>query len=259
MSTPVIAAVITTCNSEMHLGATLDSISRQTLVPDLLLAIDDQSGDTTRPMLLDSGFIVEAATSTHRNSTTRIAQNFVQGVREATRRGADLVILGDHDDLWRGDRVEHQSALLTANPNAAMVASDGFLIDEHGSAIPGTIRGTFPIPDDFAHWSPSRQMRYALRHSLATGGASSLQPAALDDWSVPQGWLHDRWWSLVSLRAGTLLIDPTPVVDYRISDLQHTGLNDADQHSRSRWVLGKSKDAARTAKKVLDLNRLRFR
>jgi len=187
---------------------------------------------------------------------TRIAQNFLQGVRVAVAAGAEVVILGDHDDVWRRDRVDYQVSFLDEHPSVGMLASDGFLIDEHGAALPGTIRSTFPVPEDFNEQSTRAQLAYAVRHSVATGGASALRPAVLPDWSIPAGWLHDRWWSLATIRAGCFVADPTPVIDYRLTANQQVGLDAASQNDGKRWLSRKAREATRSASRARDLSRL---
>ena len=134
-----------------------------------------------------------------------------------------------------------------------MVASNGFLIDEHGVAIAGTLRDTFPVPTNFFSWSGRKQWAYALRRSLATGGASALRPARLSDWSIPPGWLHDRWWSLQSLRQGTLLIDPSAVIDYRVSRRQMVGLNAGLQDKSVSWIMSKTRGGFSALTRARDL------
>ena len=253
---PVVAAVLVTHDSQEYLADTLRSIDDQTQHPDIRIAIDDLSGDGTPATLLEHGFEVHRATTTARETSTRIAQNFLQGLRAAVARGADIVILGDHDDIWHRTRTEHQVAVLRDHPTTAFLASDGFLIDEHGAAVPGTIRSTFPIPENFDDQPLRARLAYALRHSIATGGASALRPSALADWSVPVGWLHDRWWSLAALRAGRFLADSTPVIDYRLSSAQEVGLDTADQDAPGRWLLNKARRFGRTASRTRDLSRL---
>jgi len=251
-----LAAVIATHNSERFLEATLVSIQGQELEPDIRIAIDDLSADATRALLKDHGFEVQAATTTTRDSATRIAQNFHQGLRSARAAGADIVILGDHDDLWHPDRIRHQVDRLHDDPQIAMLASDGFLIDEHGAAVPGTIRSTFPVPVDFDSLPLRKRLAYAARHSIATGGASALRPALMTDWSVPPGWLHDRWWSLATLRAGRFRCDTSAVIDYRVFDEQQVGLNSGDQDSLGHWLRGKARTLGTTAKRVRDASGL---
>lgn len=253
---PMTAVVIVTHDSHHYIHETIASIAHQSLAPDITIAIDDFSTDGTPDALASQGFSVHCATSSSVDTTTRIAQNFQQGLRAAVVAGADLVILGDHDDIWHRDRIQHQVAALEQQPEVAMLASDGYLIDEHGAAVPGTIRSTFPVPTDFTDQPLRSQLAYALRHSLATGGASALRPAAMQDWSVPPGWLHDRWWSLAALRARALSIDPTAVIDYRLSSGQQVGLERADQHETRRWTFRKITNAGATAAKASDLSRL---
>ena len=255
-TTPVIAAVLVTHNSQHYLTETLTSIENQSQAADITIAIDDSSTDQTPAVLANHGFTVHRATSSAQDVTTRIAQNFHQGVRAAVAAGADLVILGDHDDIWHRNRIEHQVALLEQRSTTALLASDGFLIDEHGAAVPGTIRSTFPVPDDFTEQPMRSQIAYAMRHSIATGGASALRPSAMTDWTVPAGWLHDRWWSLAALRARRFALDATPVIDYRLSPDQQVGLDTADQGDSKLWLRGKIKHLGRTTARARDLSRL---
>ncbi len=255
-SQPRVAAVIVTHNSENVIDQTLQSIEYQSHSAQIRIAVDDHSSDATTDLLSHGGFTVVRATSAADDVTTRIAQNFHQACREAVEQGADLVVLGDHDDVWHHDRIEHQVALLQQHTHIAMLASDGFLIDQHGAALPGTIRSNFPVPLDFNARTPSAQLRYAVRHSIATGGACALRPAALSDWAVPAGWLHDRWWSLVALRADRLWLDPTPVIDYRVTPSQHVGLDTSQQQAPGRWIVGKAQRFGSSASRVRDLSRL---
>jgi len=232
------------------------SIEQQTQPPAIRIAIDDSSSDETVQLLERNHFDIERSTSTSRDLSTRISHNFLQGMRAATRAGADIVVIGDHDDVWHPQRIEHQVRLLDEHPQMAIVASDGFLIDEHDAAVPGTIRQTFPVPEGFMTWRRSKQLAYALRHSIATGGACAIRPGNLQDWTVPFGWLHDRWWSLESLRRGQLLIDAKPVIDYRVSDSQQVGLDPKDQNHSRRWVAAKVVALPSTSRRVVQLSRL---
>jgi len=250
------AVVMVTHNSTHYLPETLVSIAAQDTRADLFIAIDDHSTDRTRDVLASAGFTVELATSPATDTITRIAHNFLQGLRRAQSAGVAVVILGDHDDIWHENRISHQMEILEASPSVAMVASNGYLIDEHGVAVAGTLRDTFPVPADFSRWQARRQWAYALRHSLATGGASALRPARLSDTSIPPGWLHDRWWSLQSLRAGGLILDDTPVIDYRLSEGQQVGLSTQNQDSPRRWLATKARWSGQTLSRTRDLARL---
>jgi len=220
---PRAAAVIVTHNSERFLPELIASIQGQTRAPDELIAIDDHSTDQTISMLRDAGWMVETATSSATDVTSRIAQNFAQGVRAA--RDFDVAILGDHDDYWLPDRVDHQVHQLGRHPSSWMLASEARIM---GSSE--TLRSTFPIPDDWHDMSRARRLRFVLRHSIATGGASAIRPAQLlapanKCVPIPRGWLHDRWWSLAATAKDAIVIDPYPVIEYRIQSSQQVGLD----------------------------------
>jgi len=251
-----VAVVLVTHNSQRFLEQTLASIDQQTRPADFRIAVDDYSSDSSAELLQKRGFSVTRATSSQVDVNTRIAQNFLQGIRIAVAAGADIVVLGDHDDVWHIDRIEHQREMLMGRSTASMVASDGYLIDEHGAAVPGTIRQSFPVPGNFSTWAPRKQWAYALRHSLATGGASAIRPSALEDWSIPAGWLHDRWWSLAALRHQALIIDERAVIDYRLTEGQEIGLDTAGQEAPHRWYARQLSNALRTSQRAADLTRL---
>lgn len=251
-----VAALLVTKDARRWLPALLDSIAAQSRPPDHFVAVDDGSTDGTVDLLRAAGADVVAATSTDVDRVTRIARNFVQGVRACA--GADVVVLGDHDDVWHPDRVAHQLAVLAATPRALMVASDGRIVGSSGSG--GTLRDAFPVPARWAALTAPERMAAGLRSSVATGGASAIRPASFPTVDVPPGWLHDRWWSLVALARDGLVLDDDVVIDYRVQDGQQVGLDRAAQRpggavARARALLG---DTGRSWHKVRDLrSRLR--
>jgi glycosyltransferase involved in cell wall biosynthesis len=242
----VIAALLVTHNSQDLLPDLLSSIDRQTRQPDIRLAIDDNSTDATRDILRDHGFSVESSSTDASDLTTRIAQNFVQGVMSASSKGAGVIVLGDHDDFWHPHRIAHQNEILQSNPAVSFVASNG-------RTPLGTLRTTFPVAGDFNHWDSRQQWRYVAKHSIATGGASALVPDRLGSIAVPDGWLHDRWWSLRAVREGSMWIDPEIVIDYRVSPNQQVGLDASDQGNRVKWAANKVKDLPSTLRKMKDI------
>lgn len=244
-----VAALIVTSNSQAWIRATLESVRTQRRQPDAIVIVDDGSTDDTRAIIddvLGSTADVQRATSKAHDRTTRIAHNFLQGIRACADH--DVVVLGDHDDLWHPARVGHQATQLANDPNALMVAGDGRIVDEHGRATSRTLRDTFPVPADWDDQPIGDQIAYAIRHSIATGGASALKPQAFQDLKIPEGWLHDRWWSLVATVRGGMRIDPAPVIDYRVSATQEVGLATGQQ---AKTTAERFQEAAKTSPQTL--------
>ena len=220
-----VAALIVTHQSEPWLEATLSSVLAQTQIPDRIVLLDDNSTDRTLQIaeaVVDSRLEILHAATASADRTTRIAANFRQGLNAC--RDCEAVILGDHDDIWHPRRIEHQVSLLREH-SAYMVASDGRLIDGAGELINGSLREAFPVPQAWLTAVPAARMRMALRWSIATGGASAVRPDALADVAIPDGWLHDRWWSLVATAAERMVLDPAQMIDYRVTSSQQVGLD----------------------------------
>lgn len=250
-----IAAVLATHNAGAWLEATLASIDAQSRRPDRTVVVDDRSTDDTAAILAAHSITALPATTRLADGVSRIAANFLQGVRSCA--DYDLVALGDHDDRWHQDRVAHQAALMGLRPDALMVASDGVTVDATGAPLGGTIREVFPIDVQWDSVSPADRMRYVLRHSIATGGASMIRPGAFPDLSVPPGWLHDRWWSLVATARDGMLVDDRAVIDYRVQDAQQVGLDAAAQgHGPLGRVVALIAQSRRSIGKQRDLRRL---
>jgi glycosyltransferase involved in cell wall biosynthesis len=251
-----VAAVLVTRDAERWLPPLLASIAAQTRPADRLVVVDDGSTDGTRDLLAEARATVLVSASTAADVTTRIAQNFVQGVRACA--DADLVVLGDHDDVWHTSRIAHQAGVLVVWADALMIASDGVLVDVDGVPTGGTLRTSFPVTADWDALSPADRMRAALKSSVATGGASMIRPRAFPDLAVPPGWLHDRWWSLVATGRNGMLVDRQTVIDYRVQPEQQLGLDRGAQASsgvgRFTALAGRGRASAR---KAGDLRRLR--
>ena len=225
-----VVALVVTHNSMRWIDSTLASVTAQTQIPDSIVVIDDASADGTRERVLEllgDRVTIIPSTAVSEDRTTRIAHNFRQGV-QACEPG-DIVILGDHDDIWHPDRITHQARLLEEKPGIAMVASDGRLVDEAGQPEGGTLRTTFPVRAGFNDMTPAEQMSTVLRRSVATGGASAVRRTAFADVFIPDGWLHDRWWSLVAAAREQLFVDDEAVIDYRVSAGQEVGLDSGHQ------------------------------
>jgi glycosyltransferase involved in cell wall biosynthesis len=249
-----VGVVLVTHNSQQWIEQTLRSVFAQTALADRVVVIDDESTDGTAELLAAFDAEVIAATTTARDINERIAQNFVQGVQVC--HDCELVALGDHDDVWHPDRLARQAGILAAVPQALMVASDGLIMDDQGSATGQRLRDAFPVPPQWSEWSNPDRMRFVLKHSIATGGASMIRPAMFPDLSVPSAWLHDRWWSMVATIRGGMVIDVDPVIDYRVSVGQQVGLDagSQDRQGLSR-IAAHAPQSGRSARKARDVFR----
>jgi glycosyltransferase involved in cell wall biosynthesis len=256
----VIVALLVTHNSERWIERTLESITSQTRPVDRIIMVDDRSTDETRRVsehVPGSLLTLVDAHSTASDVTTRIAANFAQGLLMCAPD--DIVVLGDHDDVWLPNRVEHQVEIMTLNPHCIMLASDGNLLDSAGERTGRRLRDVFPVASGFNQFSPVDQLRYALHSSVATGGACVVRPAGLRDALVPPPrWLHDRWWSIVALVQSGIMIDEKVVIDYRVQSEQVVGLDLGYQELSHVGRLGAlARDGISSIRKTHEVSKLR--
>jgi glycosyltransferase involved in cell wall biosynthesis len=251
LTEPRIGIALVTHNAAAWLPETLDSIANQTLPAHVIAVVDDHSTDETLAVVASRQaqlpeLRLASAGAAPADIKTRIARNFTQAVE--LLNDCELIALTDHDDIWRLDRLAHQTAIMSRDLEVWMLASNGALADDRGS-----LHEAFCVPAGFNALPANEALRWVIRHSVATGGASMIRPKYFKQ--PPDGWLHDRWWSLAAAAGYALRVDSGIVVDYRVHEGQQVGLNPGRQHQRgTNRITGA--DLA-DLRKIIDLHRLR--
>lgn len=218
-----VSVAMCTYNGAGFLSEQLDSILRQTELPEELVVCDDDSTDETVPLLEAFARSAPFRVEIHRNqSRLGYAQNFAKCI--GLCRG-DLIVLTDQDDVWFPDRIQETRATFATNPDIAFTFSDAPLIDDNGRDLGRTVYENLPL---------MRQDRRRLRDGtsvlpmiLRWGGVygctmafrSSFLPIILP---VPETWSHDVWISLVLSAIGPSA-RIKPVTKYRQHSSQFVG------------------------------------
>ena len=223
------AAVMVTHDGEGFLRRQCESILLGSVLPAVLIAVDDASQDGSREILMDvarsSPIPVELITvdsSAIRNGRSRIARNVIMGLAAAEEYR--FVVLSDQDDDWLPDRLARQRSLLLSDQTAMLIAGDGILIDQSGEETGCLLSDSFPRPSDWDSLDAAGRVRAVLRAPFVTGAASALtMTLARLMQPVPSGWLHDRWATLVAVACNGLVLQDEAVIRYRIHPGQALG------------------------------------
>ena len=201
-----VSIAMGTFNGARHLPAQLDSMVRQTRMPDELIVSDDGSTDATLE-------IMEAFRSTapfdvhilHSDGRLGVTRNFERAI--AACHGA-FIVLSDQDDIWMTDRVERSVAALQAIPDAGYAFSNARIIDEDRSAQSDTLWSRIGLND-------ARRMRYRSGDQVAVllngpnfiyGMAMTIRRAFLAD-VLPivarsPSCTHDTWTAFIMSGSG---------------------------------------------------------
>ena len=124
-------SVVTPCyNCEKYLLDTLNSVFRQTVLPNEIVLVDDGSTDSTVDLI--EKIIVE-----HSEINIRLIKQKNSGPGAARNAGiqaskGDWIAFLDSDDIWREKKIEKVLEAIVENPEAIMIANDICEVYEDG-------------------------------------------------------------------------------------------------------------------------------
>lgn len=128
---PTVSVVMAAYNGARLIGATLDSLSRQTMRDWEAIVVDDASTDDTR-----------VAVASHRDPRIHLIALSRNGGPVRARNRAVAVARGryiaalDQDDLCHPDRLARQVAYLDADPRVALLGTAATVLDDAGTRAP---------------------------------------------------------------------------------------------------------------------------
>ncbi len=126
-SFPLVSVIIPTFNRAQLLGATIESVLRQSYSNYEILVLDDGSTDETAQRVASLSGPIRYLPFPHHGDLTFMRN---QGVMAAT--GA-LVAFLDHDDLWVPEKLARQVALFEADAALGMVYTNMRFLFENGA------------------------------------------------------------------------------------------------------------------------------
>ena len=119
---PTISVVIPTYNSGQHVVDALSSIWNQTLLPNEIIVVDDNSNDGTQARIeaLVEKSPVPLRLIRRETNSGFPARPMNEGVAAAS---GDLIAVLDHDDVWLPTKLQEQSRALLLHPEASFAFS----------------------------------------------------------------------------------------------------------------------------------------
>lgn len=130
----MISIALCTCNGAKYIEEQLESIYKQTVVPDEIILCDDKSDDQTvelaRKSLIHSGIEYKIVENTSR---IKVWKNFSQCISLCS---GDIIFTCDQDDVWKNNKIEvfmkyfQNKACVMAYSDAQIVDTDRNILSE---------------------------------------------------------------------------------------------------------------------------------
>ena len=219
-----IAIALATYNGERYIDEQLESISRQTRVPDELIISDDASDDTTVEIIKNFSnnvsFPVRLDINQERLGSTR---NFEKAIRACN---SDIIFLCDQDDVWYPEKIDRIEECFMNNTEAGAVFTDADIVNQDlhifGPQLWKKVRFN---SRERAQVESRDAFTVLLKHSVVTGATMAFRSKYRDlVLPIPEIWVHDAWIALLVSASSYLIAIPTPMVAYRQHSSNQLGL-----------------------------------
>jgi glycosyltransferase involved in cell wall biosynthesis len=133
------AVAIALYNGERFLYKQLESIRTQAKTPDQVVFCDDGSTDNTVAMVNDyiqKHGLADKWTLVINEKNLGYARNFFKAMSLCQ---ADLIFLGDQDDIWKSDKIEKMTAVMEQNSHIDLLCSKFEIMDGEDRVMHGVL------------------------------------------------------------------------------------------------------------------------
>lgn len=236
---PTISVALCTYNSGPYIEAQLRSILGQELPVDEVIVGDDGSTDGTLER------IAAVAESHPRGGVVRVAFTEPSGgvvpnfSRTLAACSGTVVALADHDDVWHASKTATLVPRLLAAGPRAMVFSDAVLVDSRGEADGRRLFAAYGVSAEELEAIESGHGATALiRRNIVTGATAMLTHDLLEvALPIPERFVHDEWLAFLAAALGTLAVERTPLIDYRVHGSNQIGVPPSTLGGQARVAL----------------------
>lgn len=212
-----------TYNGSRFLREQLDSILRQSRLPDELIVSDDCSTDCTVEMICEftakAPFEVRLVVNKYQLGTTK---NFEKCILLCT---GDLIVLSDQDDYWYFDRLQLTENIMTERPDAGVLFADADIVDNDlsplGYRLWKSVHFSHRLRRQFAQENAFEAL---IAHNVVTGATMAFRA----DYRslvcpIPSLWVHDGWIAILVAAVANVIYIDRPLIKYRQHSNQQLG------------------------------------
>lgn len=218
-----ISVAMCTYKGEKYLKEQLDSIARQTRLPDELIICDDNSADRTLEIINALAAFVSFPVKIHTNSITLgSTKNFEQAI---TLCEGDIIALSDQDDIWHPDKLTIMEQVFNNSPQTGVLFSNANVVGNDLSPLGYTLWDTYNFKarqkSDFVS---GKVFEVLLNHHVVTGATMAFRSRLRDKiLPIPTEWVHDAWIAMLAAIYSDVAFIDVPLLEYRQHEDQQIG------------------------------------
>lgn len=214
----MLSVILCTCNGGKYLAEQLESLARQTLLPDELVVSDDASDDDTLRVVQEfSGRVPFAVRVIGQSSRLGVVANFSAG---AAQCHGDYIALCDQDDVWLPEKLEKEMAVmqklekLYGDSCPLLVHGDLCVVDDQLEQKDASLMRAQGLQDEFTSHAA---LCVLLVQNYVTGCTILFNRALYQRaWPFPEeAVMHDWWLALVASAVGNIGFVDAPLLLYR--------------------------------------------
>ncbi|MHB8845077.1 MAG: glycosyltransferase family 2 protein [Nitrospirota bacterium] len=218
-----ISIALCTYNGERYLREQLDSIARQTRLPDEMIICDDGSSDHSVDIINAFSALIPFPLRIYESrSNIGSTKSFEKAISLCD---GDIIALSDQDDVWHEKKLEFIEAVFNSSEQIGAVFSNGNIVDDTLSPLGYTLWDTY----EFRKKSKSRFMHgkafeILLNHNVITGATMAFRTRYRRKvLPIPSIWVHDAWIALVMSSISEIRFIDKEMIDYRQHEQQQIG------------------------------------
>ena len=233
-----VSVALASYNGGRYVREQLESVLRQSRLPDEIVVADDGSSD-------DTVAIVREVAGGHPNVTLKlitqgprlgITGNFERALRATT---GDLIALSDQDDRWHDGRLAAIIAEFDADPELVLLHHDADLVGANGESLGRTLFSDLRLSrQDRKLIRDDRAFAAYVRRNLATGATVMFRRTLLDvSLPFPEKWVHDEWLAIMGAALGRVRVLDEALIDYRLHGANQIGVTKPTLRHRVKRML----------------------
>jgi glycosyltransferase involved in cell wall biosynthesis len=232
-----VSVALCTFNGERFVREQLESIWRQTRLPDEIVAVDDASADCTGEVLARCAAESRVPMRVLRNpQRLGSAQNFERAIGLCT---GEIVFLCDQDDVWMPEKIALMCAPFEQDASVMLVHSDALLVDGELKPLGARLFSALGLTSaERAEEDSGRAFALLLKRNIVTGAACAIR-REVHARATPfdPNFVHDEWLALHAALCGRLVRLEQPLILYRQHRANQIGAPALGSLARARKLL----------------------